>query len=84
MTQVSSGNAPAGLQSAFDKLMTDVKAFGAGRTATPGDGSSAGSSGTDAATPTLQQVLGALQQRLGYGSGAGGSSAVGNTVDLTA
>lgn len=75
--QVGAGQAPAGLQGAFDQLMNDLQAYAGGP-------SSGDASGPTATPPTLQQVLGALQQQLGYGSSANDSSALGNTIDLAA
>jgi hypothetical protein len=75
VSQVGAGQTPPGLQGAFDQLMSDLSAWRA--TGTP-------SATADAAAPTLQQLLGALQQRLGYGSSANDVSALGNTVDLAA
>lgn len=77
VAQVGAGQAPAGLQGAFDQLMNDLQAYG-------GPTPPANPDGSPAASPTLQQVLGALQQRLGYGSSANDVSALGNTVDLAA
>lgn len=75
--QVGAGQAPPGLQGAFDQLMSDLQAIG-------DSASSSEESSNSAAPPTLQQVLGALQQQLGYGSSANDSSALGNTIDLAA
>lgn len=83
VSQVGAGQAPAGLQGAFDQLMNDLKAFG-GNAPVSGSTGSEAPAGEGATSPTLQQVLGALQQRLGYGSSANDVSALGNTIDLAA
>lgn len=78
VSQVSAGQTPPALQGAFDQLMSDAAALRGGSTPTPEEGTPA------SAAPTLQQVLGALQQRLGYGSSANDGAAMGNTIDLAA
>lgn len=74
ISQVSSGSAPADLQSAFSKLASDLQASGSSVTgAAAATSSSAGS-----VQATLQAFLTNLQQDLGYGSS--NASTVGNLV----
>lgn len=75
--QVGSGNAPAGLQSAFDKLVSDLQSFGRSSTQPAPDPAAPKNA------PTLQQLLTALQQQTGYGQ-SNGCGSVGNTINVTA
>lgn len=72
ISQVSSGTAPAELQSAFSKVVTDLQ--GSSVPTTTGT-DSAGSSQV-----TLQALLSKLQQNLGYGA-VSSNAAVGNFVN---
>jgi hypothetical protein len=74
ISQVSSGSAPADLQSAFSKLASDLQAAGSSVTGT----TAATSSGAGSVQATLQAFLTNLQQDLGYGSS--NASTVGNLV----
>ena len=70
IAQVSSGNAPAGLQDAFNKLASALDPSG---------------NSSSASTPTLQNLLTQFQQNLGYGSnGSSNSAALGNLVSTQA
>lgn len=63
ISQASSGNAPAGLQEAFDKLSSDLQSQGSG------------SGSTNAVQPaTLQDLLSQMQQSLGYSNAGGGTT----------
>lgn len=77
--QVSNGGAPAGIQDAFNKLVSDLQP------GTPAVAAAGGSTGTVAASsqPSLQSLLWALQQDLGYGRTAG-PSGTGNVVSAQA
>ncbi len=75
--QVGSGNAPAGLQSAFDKLVSDLQSYRSSTTQPAPDPAA------PQGAPTLQQLLSALQQQTGYGRSAG-CGTVGNTINVTA
>ena len=77
ITQVSNGNAPAGLQDAFNTLLGDLQA-----NAGSSSSSSSSSSGT-AAPVTLQSFLTSLQQSLGYRS-ASSNAEVGSSVSAIA
>lgn len=77
ISQVSSGSAPAGLQSAFDKLIADMQKTGTTSPSTPADSANAASSAT------LQQLLSQLQENLGYGA-SNGVASIGNLVSITA
>jgi hypothetical protein len=77
ISQVSNGQAPADLQSAFAQVVNDLQGAG---------GASASGSGTrTTASPqvTLQALLGQMQQNLGYGA-ASSTSALGNIVSAHA
>lgn len=70
ISQVSSGQAPADLQSAFAKVVNDLQGSSASSTATTasGTGSTAAVSGaTSSSQVTLQALLSKMQQNLGYG-----------------
>lgn len=70
ISQASSGNAPAGLQDAFNKLTSDLQAQSPGGSS--GDGST---SGTGATQPvTLQDLLSQIQQNLGYSNTSPGAT----------
>ena len=71
VTQVSAGNAPGDLQSAFNKLLADQ----------PGAAGAPASEGSSSVT--LQALLTQLQQNLGYGS-TGVANGVGNVVSASA
>lgn len=77
VSQVSNGSAPADLQSAFDKLLSDAQGVTAGSSASNITGSQAGGDATS--TVTLQQLLTQLQQTLGYGP-ASTSDLLGNAL----
>jgi hypothetical protein len=90
ISQVSAGNVPAGLQSAFDKLTADL---GAGSSSGTSSGSSTGSSGSSASgtSVTLQALLTQLQGNLGYATdtttaaaGSTTTAASGNVVNAVA
>jgi hypothetical protein len=77
ISQVSSGAAPADLQSAFNQLTTDLQS------ATGGSSGSSGSlSSGDGSQPNLLSFLTKLQDSLGYA--ASNNSATGNLVSATA
>lgn len=76
ISQVSSGTAPAELQSAFSKVVADFK--GAGTSTTTTDTS--GTAGTPSPQITLQALLSKMQQNLGYGAVSSNAS-VGNFVN---
>jgi hypothetical protein len=80
ISQVSNGGAPAGLQSAFSKLESDLQASGAATSSTDPSSSSASASSVQA---TLQAFLTNLQQDLGYGS-SNASAAVGSLMTAQA
>ena len=67
IAQVSSGNAPAGLQDAFNKLASALDPSG---------------NSSSASTPTLQNLLTQFQQNLGYSSSGSGSSGSSNSAAL--
>jgi len=67
ISQVASGNAPADLQNTFNKLLADLQGSASVATTTS-------STSTTASTPTLQDLLGKLQQNLGYGASVSGGS----------
>lgn len=71
ISQVSNGNAPADLQNAFSKVVTDLQTV----STTP----SAAAASSSTATPqaTLQVLLTQLQQNLGYGP-TSSTAAIGN------
>jgi hypothetical protein len=75
ITQVSNGTAPAALQNAFGKLVSDLQASAPVASAD----SSAGSTGTGSAPgqPSLLALLSSLQQDLGY---ANVSASSGNVI----
>ena len=73
VTQVSAGNAPSDLQSAFNKLLADQ----------PGAAGASASDGSGSSSVTLQALLTQLQQNLGYGS-TGVANGVGNVVSASA
>ncbi len=77
VSQVSNGSAPADLQSAFDKLLSDAQGSAAASSSGNATGSPAG--GDTASTVTLQQLLTQLQQTLGYGP-ASTSDLLGNAL----
>lgn len=82
ISQVSNGQAPADLQTAFAKVVTDLQ--GASGSTTAGAGT-AGSTSTNPQA-TLQALLTQMQQNLGYGASgnSSNSSALGNIVSTTA
>ena len=70
ISQASSGNAPAGLQDAFNKLTSDLQAQ-----SPSGSSSDASTSSTGAAQPvTLQDLLSQIQQNLGYANASPGAT----------
>jgi hypothetical protein len=71
ISQVSNGQAPSDLQSAFAQVMTDLQ--GSGSTSTSSTGT------TSSPQVTLQALLSQMQQNLGYGA-ASKTSAIGNIV----
>ncbi len=75
ISQVSNGQAPADLQNAFAKVVTDLQ--GSGGTST------SGSSATPNPQVTLQALLSQMQQNLGYGA-TSSTSALGNLVSAHA
>ncbi len=79
ITQVSNGNAPAGIQDAFNRLVSDLQL------STPAVAAATNSTGTAivSSQPSLQSLLSALQQDLGYGSTTGPSD-TGNVVSAQA
>ena len=80
ISQVSNGNAPADLQSAFAKVAADLQPASSTSAA-----SGSTSAGTSSSTPqaTLQALLTQLQQNLGYGA-TSSTAAVGNFVSTHA
>jgi len=81
ISQVSSGTAPADLQSAFAKVATDLQPTNATSTSSS---TSTGANAT-AANPqaTLQALLTQLQQNLGYGNSSS-SAAIGSFLSTRA
>jgi hypothetical protein len=77
ISQVSSGQAPADLQSAFAQVVTDLQ--GAGGASTSGSGTGSGTGTTASPQVSLQALLSQMQQNLGYGA-TSSSSALGNIV----
>lgn len=79
VSDVGNAKVPPGLQQAFDRLMADLNPS----SSSPSSASSTSASGT----PTLQQLLTAMQQDLGYGPGgasAGAMTGVGNAISVSA
>lgn len=75
INQVSSGNVPSDLQTAFSKVVSDLQ---------QASGTSSGtSSASGTSQATLQEFLTKLQQSLGYSAANTASSAVGNLVSTS-
>jgi hypothetical protein len=76
ISQVSAGSAPSDLQSAFDKLASDLQ---------PSSAAGSADAGVSSATSlTLQKLLETLQQGLGYGASTASTASVGNIVSQSA
>ena len=73
ISQVSNGQAPAGLQTAFSKVLTDLQ----GGSGSAGSGASATASSTQV---SLQDLLTKMQQNIGYGPSSSAST-LGNLVN---
>jgi len=80
ISQVSSGAAPADLQSAFAKVAADMQQTGSSAAGTTSTGSSSSSSSPQA---TLQALLTQMQQNLGYGASST-TAAIGNLLSTQA
>lgn len=80
ISQVSNGQAPAELQSAFSQVVSDLQGAN-GASSSVGTGNT--SSGTASPQVTLQALLTQMQQNLGYGA-ASSTSALGNIVSAQA
>ena len=78
ISQVSSGTAPASLQSAFAQLTSDLQ-----QAANSSVDPTAGATSAGTAQATLQALLSALQQDLGYGASST-TPAVGNSISTQA
>lgn len=78
ISQVSNGSAPAGLQSAFDKVAADLQSGSSAAT-----GSSTAATSSTSSQATLQTLLSKLQQNLGYGASSS-SAALGNLLSTQA
>lgn len=78
ITDVSNGNAPSNLQSAFNKLVSDAQA----NSNPAGSSANSGTTTDTQAQITLQEFLTKLQSNLGYG--ATGSTASGSILSATA
>jgi hypothetical protein len=81
ISQVSSGTAPAALQSAFDQLKSDLQPAATGSTATT---PAATGASTDTSQGTLLNLLEQVQKNVGYGSGTSSTASVGNIVSQSA
>lgn len=80
ISQVSSGSAPADLQSAFSKVAADLQQTNPASTSTSATSSS--STTATSTQATLQALLTQLQQNLGYGSSS--MAATGNIINTQA
>ncbi|MEI8170225.1 MAG: hypothetical protein WCG50_11155 [Rhodoferax sp.] len=80
ISQVSSGSAPADLQSAFAKVAADMQQSSSSAAGITSTGSSSSTSSPQA---TLQALLTQMQQNLGYGA-ASSSAAIGNLLSTQA
>lgn len=80
ISQVSSGSAPADLQSAFAKVAADMQQTGSATTGNTSTGSSSSASSSQA---TLQTLLTQMQQNLGYGASSS-TAAIGNLLSTQA
>ena len=74
ISQVSNGQAPAALQSAFTQLASDLQGS---RSATAGTSSATTGTATSTTQATLQALLTQMQQNLGYASS---NTALSNTL----
>ncbi|MEO7107728.1 MAG: hypothetical protein ABIZ09_15235 [Rhodoferax sp.] len=81
ISQVSSGTAPAALQSAFDQLKSDLQPAATGSTATT---PAATGASTDTSQGTLLNLLEQVQKNVGYGIGTSSTASVGNIVSQSA
>ncbi len=79
-TAAANGSAPAGLQSAYDQLLSDLQGGSSSSSSSSSDASAAASS-SSSSTPSLQSFLTALQQNLGQ---APQNLAVGNVISTQA
>jgi hypothetical protein len=80
ISEVSSGSAPAALQSAFAKVTADMQQSSSSPAGITSTGSSSSASSSQA---TLQALLTQLQQNLGYGA-ASSTAAIGNLLSTQA
>ncbi|HTP71176.1 MAG TPA: hypothetical protein VML58_03075 [Burkholderiaceae bacterium] len=80
ITQVGNGSAPSDLQSAFDKLASDLQAV---KGAAPASSAAGTADASSAPSATLLQLLTQMQQNLGYGPRTA-STATGNLVGTSA
>jgi len=80
ISQVSSGSAPADLQSAFAKVAADMQQTGSSSAGTTSTNSNSSSSSPQA---TLQALLTQMQQNLGYGASSS-NAAIGNLLSTQA